>query len=401
MADDPNEERRPAGERAEEATDADTTAGTTAGTAAGTGARADGRTEEEPSDRPAKAAGWPGAGGGGAEPAVSEVVESFDRRQRLGWLAGGGGGPGGPGGPGGGDGDQLRVQLLTDPWSVWCWGFEPVRRTLELRYPSIGFGALVGGMFPELPDPEEVGFDVHRFFASVQAQTGMPVGTRAVDEDPADSTYPACIHVHAVRLVDPALEGPYLRALREAVYLDGRNVSRPEVARDVAARVGVEPDAFDEMLEMGDAEREFEQRLEILHQYDLHAYPTLLFSHRGKTAVVQGFQNLPNVLTIAEAVGDRPHPAQPAPDLLDVVPEGQRVATREVATVLNVSVEEASDRLAGSEQVGVLARDRHPGGDVWYRAVDDPGVRRRGGPGGGDGGDGGVGADGPASGIGP
>src|SRR5687767_1822228 len=73
----------------------------------------------------------------------------------------------------------VRVELLTDPWSVWCWGFEPARRALELRYPTVELRPLVGGMFPEMPDPDALGFDVNRFFAVVQRTTGMPI--RAVD----------------------------------------------------------------------------------------------------------------------------------------------------------------------------------------------------------------------------
>lgn len=296
---------------------------------------------------------WP-AGRGEGTPAgagVTEAVQAVDRRQGLGL---------------GGDDDRLRVQLLTDPWSVWCWGFEPVRRTLKLRYPSIRCGSLLGGMFPEMPD-HPPGFDVHRFFSTVEATTGMPVSTRAVDEDRPDSTYPACVHVHAVRLLDPKMEARYLRALRETVYLDGRNVSRPDVARDVAERIGVDADAFDEMLEMGDAEREFAQRMEILANHNLHAYPTLLFSFRGKTAAVQGFQSLANVLSVAEAVSDRAHPPDPAPELMAIVPEGQRVATREVAQVLGLSVEEAYDTLREAADEGRLQRERHRGGDVWVR----------------------------------
>src|SRR6185503_17989969 len=52
---------------------------------------------------------------------------------------------------------RLRIELLTDPWSVWCWGFEPVRRALELRHPSLEFRFLLGGMFPQMPRPEESG----------------------------------------------------------------------------------------------------------------------------------------------------------------------------------------------------------------------------------------------------
>lgn len=263
---------------------------------------------------------------------------------------------------------RVRVTLLTDPWSVWCWGFEPVRRALALRYPGIEFQALIGGMFPRLPDPAEVGFDVERFFAAVQRTTGMPLRLDATKRDRPDSTYPACIHAHAVRLLAPEREAAYVRALREAAYLDARNVSRPEVAAEVAERLGIGAREFREALASGEPEREFRERLASLHAMNLHAYPTLLVTAGERTARVEGFQSLPALLGIVEAVSGRVQVALPPPALDAAIPSVERVATREVAEVLGLSVEQAVERLAEAERGGALRRDRHPTGDTWRRA---------------------------------
>jgi putative protein-disulfide isomerase len=262
---------------------------------------------------------------------------------------------------------KVRIQLLTDPWSVWCWGFEPVRRALQLRHPGIEFQPLVGGMFPRLPDPREVGFDIQRFFATVQRATGMPVRGDVTLRDRPTSTYPACIHVHAARLLAPEKEGAYLRALREAVYLDGENVSRPEVAAKVAERVGIGAREFREALGSGEPEREFQDRLAVLQGLKLHAYPTLLVTAAGKMARVEGFQALPAVLSIAESVSGQLHPPAPPPALRDAVPQGERVATREVAEALGLSVEAAYDKLRAAEEQGQLGRQRWATGDTWSR----------------------------------
>jgi protein-disulfide isomerase-like protein with CxxC motif len=263
---------------------------------------------------------------------------------------------------------EVRVDLLTDPWSVWCWGFEPVRRALALRYPSVRFRAVVGGMFPKLPRPEEAGFDVERFFGVVQRTTGMPVTAEGVRRDRPESTYPACVHVHAVRLLAPDREAMYLRALREAAYLDGLNVSRPDIAAEVAAGVGVDRAQFAEALRSGEPEREFRERLASLHALQLHAYPTLLVTSGQRTARVEGFQSLPIVLGIAEQLSGRRHEPAPAPGVEEVVPKGERVATREAAEVWDVGVEEASDRLAQARARGLLRRQRMRAGDIWQRA---------------------------------
>jgi putative protein-disulfide isomerase len=262
-------------------------------------------------------------------------------------------------------GGEVRVRLLTDPWSVWCWGFEPVRKALAWRYPTIAFEPLLGGMFPTLPDPASLGFDIERFFASVQRTTGMPLRLDATKRDRPQSTYPACVHVHAVRLLAPDKEQAYLRALREAVYLDGLNISRPEVAAQVAGRIGLGGEEFQEALASGEPEREFRERLAQLHQMNLHAYPTLMVTAGERTARVEGFQSLPALLGIVESVSGKLHPARPPPSLAEVLAPGERVATREVAEVLGLSVEAAHDALREAEAQGMARRERHPTGDVW------------------------------------
>lgn len=262
---------------------------------------------------------------------------------------------------------HAEVELVTDPWSVWCWGFEPVRRALEHRFPSVTFRPLVGGMFERLPDPDEMGFDVQRFFAVVQRTTGMPLRLDASRRDPPQSTYPACVHVAAMRLVRPELGDAYLRRLREAVYLDARNVSRPEVAADVAASLRVPEDEFLEALASGEPEREFRETLGLLQAQGLHAYPTLVLRTRERTARVEGFQSLPALLGILERLGVDLEEAEP-PTVLDLVPAGERVATREIAEVLGVSFERAHESLLGLKRDGRLLRERHPWGDTWSLA---------------------------------
>ncbi len=260
---------------------------------------------------------------------------------------------------------RVEVELLTDPWSVWCWGFEPVRRAIEHRFPSITFTSRVGGMFERLPDPREAGFDVERFFAVVQRTTGMPIRPDAARRDRPESTYPACVHAIAVRLLAPDLESRYVRRLREAAYLDGLNVSSPDVAADVAAALGLDRREFVDALRSGEPEREFRAGLDALHVEKMHAYPTLTVRTEARAARVEGFQSLPALMSIVESVSARMHPARPAPGVLAVLRGGDRVATREVAEATGTSVEDAVDALAALEREGLVERERHVTGHTW------------------------------------
>ena len=272
---------------------------------------------------------------------------------------------------------KLRIELLTDPWSVWCWGFEPVRRALVLRHPDLEFRFLVGGMFEEMPRPDQIGFDVDRFFGIVQRTTGMPIRADGPRRDPPTSTYPACIHVHTVRLIAPELEDAYLRALREAVYLDGLNISRDEVGADVAERVGIPRARFLEARRSGQPEAVFKDTVAKLQAKDLHGYPTVLFTLDERTHVVQGFQSLPAILGIAQSLTGRLHRPTPDPPVSAIVPPGERVASREIAEVLGVSVEAAYDLCTAAEAKGTLVREAHPTGVVWSQKGTKPAPTKR------------------------
>lgn len=266
------------------------------------------------------------------------------------------------------DGDEVRINLVTDPWSVWCWGLEPVRRAIEHRFPAITFRPIVGGMFERLPHHDHPDFDLSRFLTRVQRITGMPIATDAFEDGGPESTYPACVHVHAMRLLDPDKAALGLRKLREAAWLDGRNISDVEVAADVARQAGYDPDEFRSAMRSDEPEREFRQRLSALERRELSAYPTLVVRAGENTRRLEGFVPLPGLIETVERLSGRTHVRSPAPDAVDVLEPEHRVTTREVAEVTGSSVERAVEALTELADRGQVGRDRHATGDAWRPA---------------------------------
>lgn len=262
-------------------------------------------------------------------------------------------------------GDEVRVELLTDPWSVWCWGLEPVRRAIEHRFPSITFRPLVGGMFERLPHHDHPGFNLSRFLTRVQRITGMPVATDAFQEGGPQSTYPACVHLHAMRLLDAEQAEVGLRKLREAAWLDGRNISEREVAAEVAREAGYDAGEFRSAMDSGEPEREFRERLSALERRELSAYPTIIVRTADETRRLEGFVPLPALIEVVEQLSGRTHVPSPTPEPSELFDDGHRVATREVAEVLDVSIEAAYDEMDRRRERGQLAHERFPTGDVW------------------------------------
>src|SRR5216117_2541286 len=53
-------------------------------------------------------------------------------------------------------GSPIRVIWYTDPHNIWCWGFEPTVRRLEVRYPDkVEIETRQGGLFEDFSPVRE------------------------------------------------------------------------------------------------------------------------------------------------------------------------------------------------------------------------------------------------------
>src|SRR3990172_5336593 len=159
----------------------------------------------------------------------------------------------------------LRVTWYTDPHNVWCWGFEPMMRRLEVVYPdAVEVEIRMGGLFEDFTPVREQWArmsggrwteSVRAFFDAVAAHHRMPMAADLMlaAADDFTSTWPACIAAKAAELQGPEKGRRYLRALREAWCLDGRGIHRTTVQTDVARETDLDVDAFANALEDGRA----------------------------------------------------------------------------------------------------------------------------------------------------
>ncbi|TPL75232.1 DsbA family protein [Mesorhizobium sp. B2-3-13] len=135
----------------------------------------------------------------------------------------------------------LEISYFTDPLCCWSWGFEPQLR--RLRYGFAGRIALrlrLGGMigsWDRFSDPLN---DVHRpaqmgpIWIQAARITGMPFEPTIWARDPPASSWPSCLAVKAAGLQSAAAADLYLRRIREAVMVEGRNIAKEEVLADIA-----------------------------------------------------------------------------------------------------------------------------------------------------------------------
>src|SRR5437667_40122 len=108
-------------------------------------------------------------------------------------------------------GSPIRVIWYTDPHNIWCWGFEPTIRRLEVRYPdTVRIETRQGGLFEDFSPVREQWArmsggrwkdSVRTFFEAVSSQHRMPMNADAIEE--------------ILRDVDPHLEAAPIKANEE------------------------------------------------------------------------------------------------------------------------------------------------------------------------------------------
>ena len=198
------------------------------------------------------------------------------------------------------------VEYYTDPLCSWSWAFEAQWR--YLRYLCAGrlkWRYRMGGLladwhsyhdpFNDISKPSQV---APQWF-QVCAISGMPLDEQIWNQDPPDSSYPACLAVKAAERQGQEVTEEYLRRLREAVMIERRNIARQDILLAVAqemvrsSRVGksFDLDRFHEDLASVEALEAFRQDLRDAAYYGIGRFPTLiLYRSDGRGIILVGYR---------------------------------------------------------------------------------------------------------------
>ena len=193
---------------------------------------------------------------------------------------------------------NARLLYVMDPMCSWCWGFAPVFDVLvaQARAAGVDTHLLVGGLRAGTREALDAGTRSYilEHWHAVHARTGQSF--RFADALPAGFVYdtePACRALAAVRQLDPARLWPLLRAIQQAFYIEGRDVSRAAVLVELAEAVGVARAAFAAAFDsaaLHDATQTDFQRVQNL---GIAGFPTLLAERNGQLALLtNGYQPL-------------------------------------------------------------------------------------------------------------
>jgi putative protein-disulfide isomerase len=192
---------------------------------------------------------------------------------------------------------------FSDPMCSWCWGFSPVIAAIGARYGAhLPIRLVMGGLRPGtiVPMTPEARRDVRGHWAKVTQASGQPFGASVLDHDGfVYDTDPAARAVVVARRTDPAWALPCLRAIHQAFYVEGRDVTKLEVLADLAAELGLQHDAFLGDLQSDAAKQETWGDYNISMNAGVAGFPTLIIGPRADgqySMITRGFNAADRVI---------------------------------------------------------------------------------------------------------
>lgn len=210
----------------------------------------------------------------------------------------------------------LEIIEFTDPVCTWCWGSEPVIRTLETRFGSqLKISYIMGGLVKDITafydnynniggDPESSNKSIAKHWVEASERHGMPVKIEGfklfTKEQP--STYPQNIAYKAAQMQDEAKANRFLRRIREASAAEAQQTNLTEVLIELASEVGLDISRFLEDFTNGKAKAAFEEDLSTTAQFRAHGFPTFLIRYGEKSTLLRGYQNYNNFKAVINQV---------------------------------------------------------------------------------------------------
>lgn len=276
---------------------------------------------------------------------------------------------------------DVCITEFTDPGCPWAYSAEPFRRRLSWLYGDLlEWRTCMVVLSESAEEYAERGYTTE-WMAQAQRQIsrdhGMPIDTRPKPR--LFATAPACRAVVAARLQMPARERGLLRRLRVR-HFSGELLDDPETIAAAARDARVDPDDLAHWMTGDDVEQALRDDMRRAREpmpaarvldhklanwsggmrYTCPSYEIVRISD-GVRIAVPGFQPF-NVYDVATANlvpdVDRREPPESVEEVLRWT--GTPLATKEVAVVCDISMDEARERL------GRVAHEQHVGFDGFW-----------------------------------
>ncbi|WP_416434304.1 ClpXP adapter SpxH family protein [Priestia megaterium] len=264
----------------------------------------------------------------------------------------------------------LEIYVFVDPLCPECWALEPILKKLQIEYGQLlSLKHVLGGNLQQLNIGAQQKFEhIAKSWEKTGSRSGMSCDGNLWLENPIDTPYAASIAIKAAGLQGKKQGIRFLRRLQEVVFLEKQNVTEESVLIQCARHVGLDVDEFVKDLHSDYAAKAFQCDLKITSEMDVDEIPTLVFFNEKveeEGIKISGYYSYETyVHIIKEMLEIDPDPAC-LPPLRSFLSYFQFVASKEVAVVYGLSLEEAEKELKKLQLQQVVERVPVKYGTFW------------------------------------
>lgn len=200
--------------------------------------------------------------------------------------------------------DQVEITYYTDPLCCWSWALEPQWRRFRFEYrENMSWRYCMGGLIPGWKNFTDPVHSISRpaqmgpLWMEAAHLSGMPIQNKIWAFDAPASSYPACIAVKCAQQQSHEAGEYYLRMLREAIMIEGKNIASQKVLIEQAEELAekyptvLNVEQFKIDLENDAGIEKFRSDLDEVRTKNIRRFPSLVFRRQGhEPLILQGYR---------------------------------------------------------------------------------------------------------------
>lgn len=196
--------------------------------------------------------------------------------------------------------EKLKLIYVYDALCGWCFGFSSVMSAFANKYQAeIEVQVVSGGMIrgERIGPIGEVAAYIKDAYKTVEESTGVQFG-KAFLEDILEegsavfTSIPSSVALSVFKTLKPDSSLAYAEDLQKAIYVDGQRPLDLDAYATRAAKYGIDPIAFKEMMQQDTFIEMAEEDFTLAQQMGINGFPTIIL-HNGEKAVMMARGYLP------------------------------------------------------------------------------------------------------------
>jgi predicted DsbA family dithiol-disulfide isomerase len=244
----------------------------------------------------------------------------------------------------------MEIYMFVDPLCPECWALEPILKKLRIEYGQyFRIRYILSGQLSSLNiATKRKQEDLAQQWEKTASRSGMSCDGSLWIDNPIDSPYIASFAIKAAELQGKHSGIRFLRYLQERLFLQKQDISNFDVLKECAKEAKLDLNEFMNDIHSYSASKAFQCDIKITTEMEVDEIPTLVFFNENiedEGLKVTGLYSYEVYVHIIEEMLTIKPEKKPLPSLEEFMRYYRLVASKEIAVVYDLSIEEVEKQM--------------------------------------------------------